>query len=98
MVAYLLVTVGVTVFLARRGEPVVAAAAIGGVATLGMLFVLFRNVYPVPAAPYNILPWLFLTLLVLAAAWYAVIRSRVDADILEQDLIGVQQDLANESA
>ena len=65
-----------TVYLARRAEPVLAAAIIGGLATVGMLFVLFRNVYPAPAAPYNVLPWIFLGLLVVAGGWYAVVRSR----------------------
>ena len=49
---------------------------VGGLAALGMLYVLFRNVYPVPAAPYSSLPWIFLAVLVAAALWYAVVRSR----------------------
>lgn len=86
MVTYILICLGIPLFLRRTGEPVVRAAVVGGLAALGMLFVLFRNVYPVPAAPYSVLPWIFLGVLVAAVAWYAVASRRPDlgtTDVVE---------------
>ena len=80
MFAYLLVSVGAGLFLARRGEPFLTALIVGALAAAGMLYVLYRSVWPVPAAPYNVLPWVFLALMGAAAAWYVVIRSRVDVE------------------
>ena len=76
MVAYILISLGIAVHLRRTASPIGAAVVVGGLAALGMLYVLFRNVYPVPAAPYSALPWIFLAVLVGAALWYAVVRSR----------------------
>jgi len=93
MVAYILVSVGVGLFLVRRGEPAVAAFVVGLVAAVGMLYVLFRNVYPVPVSPYNVLPWVFAGVLVVAALWYAYIRSQVDPLHMDEELLEVEGDL-----
>lgn len=95
MVAYLLVSLGAAVFLARRGEPFLAAALLGGLATAGMLYVLYRSVWPVPPAPYNALPWVFLAIMVGAGAWYASIRSRIDFGL---GLTEVAEEMATEVA
>lgn len=97
MVAYILISLGVAVWLRRTGKPAGAAVVVGGLAALGMLYVLFRNVYPVPDAPYSALPWIFLAVLVLAGAWYAVVRSRggvVDVAAAERAEPGVPAERA----
>lgn len=76
MVAYIMITIGVPIYLYRIRQPIAAAVVIGGLAALGMLFVLFKNLYPVPPAPYNLLPWIFLVVLVVFGAWYPVARIR----------------------
>lgn len=76
MVAYILITLGLPVTLRRRGEPVLAAFVVGGLAAVGMLYVLFKSVYPVPAAPYDLLPRLFLGVVVVAVAWTFVLVAR----------------------
>lgn len=73
MIAYILITVGVAVLLRRAAEPFTGALVMGTLATLGMAYVLYRNVYPVPAEPYNRLPWIFGAVLVASGAWYALV-------------------------
>jgi len=41
-----------------------------------MLFVIYGSVYPVPAYPFNILPYLFLGYMVLGGIWFAVLKSK----------------------
>ncbi len=83
MVAYILIAIGVAIYLRTIGSPFVTAAVIGGVAALGMLFVLWRNVYPVPPAPYNTLPWIFLAVLLVAGAWYAFATLRDRSGVVD---------------
>lgn len=80
MVAYILIALGTPVYLRRTAAPATAtatAAVVGALAAAGMSYVLYRNVYPVPASPYDVLPWLFLGVLVLSGAWYSVVRVRL---------------------
>jgi hypothetical protein len=42
---------------------------VSGGGTLLMTFVIFGSVYPVPAWPQNLLPYLFLAYLAAGAAW-----------------------------
>lgn len=74
MVAYILIAVGAPVFLHRRREPFAAALVVGVLGALAMTYVLVRNVYPVAVEPYNRLPWIFLSFMALALAWYTVAR------------------------
>ena len=36
-----------------------------------MMFVVFGSVYPVPAFPYNILPYAFFAYMIAGAIWFA---------------------------
>jgi hypothetical protein len=44
------------------------------VATLAMILVLVGTLYPVPAAPYNWLPYLYLAYLIAGLVWFAASR------------------------
>ena len=63
VIAYAMVCAAAPVYLRRKGElrGHHLAIAAGALALLG--FVLFGSVYPVPAPPMNVLPWLFAALL-----------------------------------
>jgi amino acid transporter len=76
MLAYLLMCLATPVFLRRVAAPWVAAVAVGGLAALGMAYVFYRSVWPVPAAPYDLLPYVFLALLVPSLVRYALVRRR----------------------
>jgi amino acid transporter len=87
LVAYLLISLAAPIYLARQQQLrfsniVVSALAIffmlipvlGSIGVSGDSFL--SQVFPVPAAPYNVLPYLFLIYLALGAIWFAIIRSR----------------------
>lgn len=76
LTAYLLMAIGMPIFLRRRGLAgpqhwVLAAAAVAAVG-----YVTYSNLIPVPAPPFNVLPYLYLALLVLGLAGYSVVRTR----------------------
>jgi hypothetical protein len=76
-IAYILITVGAAVYLRRVKAPIASAVVVGGLATAWMCYVLFKNIYPVPDAPYNLLPWIFVGDLIDAGAWYAIVKARL---------------------
>lgn len=93
MVAYALVAIACIVYTRRERIPNVLVWITGVVAVVAMAYVFFANVYPVPAFPLNILPYLFLATVVVAVVWYLylrrarpeVIRSigKTETDVLE---------------
>ncbi|MGB8655144.1 MAG: APC family permease [Candidatus Acidiferrales bacterium] len=87
--AYVLIAVASPVYLRRRGE--LSAMSVGvAIAALALLAMpLVGAVYPVPAAPANYLPYIFLALLVLGTARFLYVRSR------RPDMIrAIEKDLA----
>ncbi|MCW2942264.1 MAG: amino acid permease-associated region [Actinomycetia bacterium] len=76
MIAYILIAVGAPVYLRKIGARIASTAVVGGLAAAGMCYVLYKNVWPVPASPYNLLPWIFLGVLLLAGGWYAIVKVR----------------------
>jgi amino acid transporter len=79
--AYILIGVGAPVLLYRetgRWQPGVLVAAVVGIAAMIATYV--ANVTPVPPYPYNILPYIFLGLMVIGGLIYLWLRSsRPDA-------------------
>jgi hypothetical protein len=75
MVAYALVAVAAPVWLARLGEPSVPAVVLGIVSAAAMVYVFYKNVYPAPPSPFDLLPWIFAGLMALGAAWYGIARA-----------------------
>lgn len=87
LVAYLLISIAAPIYLARRGQLRLSNVA---VSVLGVIFMLIptlgsfgvpgtnflSQVFPIPAAPYNVFPYLFLVYLLVGAGWFAIIRSR----------------------
>jgi amino acid transporter len=87
LAAYLLISIAAPIYLARRGELQPANVV---VSLLGIIFMLIptlgsfgiagdnflSKIFPIPAAPYNVFPYLFLLYLVGGAVWFAVMRSR----------------------
>ncbi|MEO6957190.1 MAG: APC family permease [Antricoccus sp.] len=76
LTAYLLMAVGMPTFMRshramRAYHPVIAIAA-----TLAIIYVVYKNLVPVPPSPYNILPYIYLGLLVIGIVWYLAIRWR----------------------
>ena len=53
-----------------------------------MLFAIVGSVYPMPAYPYNILPYLFFAYMALGAGWFTLLKFRSP-----ETLAGIQPDM-----
>jgi amino acid transporter len=76
MLAYVLMAISLPLFLRKRGEGNPLSTALAVVVVAALVYVFYKNVIPVPDYPYNLFPWIFLGLMVLGLAWYAVVRIR----------------------
>jgi amino acid transporter len=91
--AYILVSIGSPLFLYRRGE-LTALPVVMAVLSIAMLVVAtIGSVYPVPAAPYNVLPYIFLVLLAVGLGRFVYLRSK-DPSMIKS----IQADLVSEVA
>jgi len=71
---YIIVSVAAPVYLKRRGE-LKATHIVTATISIGILgLAILGNLYPVPPAPYNWLPYLFFALLLGGIAWVVVIH------------------------
>lgn len=90
LVSYFLVTLAAPLYLRRKGE-LRAHHVVSSVAALVLLaVVLVGTVYPVPAWPYNILPYVFLALLSVGVGYF-LLQRLIAPDALaavEHDLLG----------
>ncbi|WP_396934872.1 APC family permease [Mycolicibacterium sp.] len=76
MVAYAAAALAAVMYLRSIDArvPLVWPAAV--VAIVSMAYVFYANVYPVPAYPLNVIPWLFVVTVAAALAWYWVLGRR----------------------
>jgi len=74
MLAYLLMAASLPLFLKRRGESSPVAVVLSVVVVLSLLYVVYKNVYPVPPSPLNRLPYIFAGILLVGLLWYLVVR------------------------
>ncbi|MUM31237.1 amino acid permease, partial [Mycobacterium sp. CBMA361] len=56
---------------------VTVAAIIGVTVACCLAYVFYRNVYPIPTWPADVIPWIFLAVLLAAAAWYFAGPARI---------------------
>jgi amino acid transporter len=74
ILSYILVSLAVPIYLYTHHSPSIATVLSAVAAIVLLLIALIGNLYPVPAAPYNWLPYLFLGYLALGVAWFAALR------------------------
>jgi amino acid transporter len=76
VIVYLGMCIAAPLELRKTGEmkPLNVVLGIAGVAL--MAFVIWGSVYPVPAYPFNILPYLFLAYMIIGAVWFGVLKSK----------------------
>jgi amino acid transporter len=96
LVAYILISIAAPVYLARQGQlrwHHLLFAALGTgfmlIPVLGSIGVPGEaSIFPVPAAPYNVFPYLFLLYLVVGAGWFFYLRLRSPEIIqtMEEDI------------
>jgi amino acid transporter len=77
MLAYIVVCLGAPLFLKKMSISGVAGLWVVGVlGALSMVYVFYRNVFPVPPYPLNTLPYYFMALMTLGLVGFAVIKVR----------------------
>ena len=88
IIVYLLCSGAAPVLLRRTGESKPTDIVFGGLGAILMILSLVGSLYPVPAYPYNLLPYGFLVYMVVGALWFVVLKARAPAVLLriEHDL------------
>ncbi len=74
VVVYLALCIVAPMDLRRSREMRSRHVVIGAAGAALMLFVIVGSVYPAPAYPYNILPYLFILYMAAGAAWFAALK------------------------
>ena len=88
VVVYLALCIVAPMDLKRSREMRPLHVVIGLVGAALMCFVIFGSLVPVPAYPYNILPYAFLGYMALGGIWFAVLKAKSP-----QVLVSIQHDL-----
>jgi amino acid transporter len=76
LTAYLLMALGMPIFLRRHHTVRARHWVLAAAAAAAIVYVTYKNLVPVPDYPYNVLPYLYLALLVIGIAWYFIVRLR----------------------
>ena len=88
VLVYLGMCIAAPVEMKKTGSLKVLNVLIGVIGVALMLFVIWGSVYPVPAYPFNILPYLFLGYMIVGAIWFALLKRKSP-----QILASIQQDM-----
>ncbi len=83
IVVYGLCSVAAPVYLRKTGELTAGTIAFGATGAVLMLLALLGSLYPVPAYPLNLLPYIFVVYMGLGAAWFFVLRSTSPTTLLQ---------------
>jgi amino acid transporter len=67
---YGLVAAALPFYLRRRAQLTPAAIALAIAAAVAMVLAMAGTLYPIPAAPYNVLPYIYLAYLLAGLAWF----------------------------
>ncbi len=92
--AYILVAAGTTFFLKRLNALKPWHTVVSIFTILLLLIPLIGSVYPVPAWPTSLLPYVFLVLLALGVAWFLFIKTTAPRELaaLEADLLATGEE------
>lgn len=82
LLAYILISIGAPVYMAKIQQLSWKYVAIGAGGLLFMTVPLIGTFYPVPAAPYNIFPYFFIGYLLFGWIYYSVVRHAQGANAL----------------
>lgn len=74
LVTYILISIAAPMYLYREGILKLMDVAIAVVAVLFMLIPVVGSIYPVPATPFNVFPYLFLMYLAVGGGWLLMLR------------------------
>ncbi len=88
VVVYLMLCIVAPLDLLKTREMKPHHALIGILGTALMSFVIFGSVFPIPAYPYNILPYAFFAYMAAGALWFAALKAKSP-----QTLASIQHDM-----
>jgi amino acid transporter len=88
IVVYLMCSIAAPVLLRKTGDATPMVYVMGGIGSILMVLSLVGSVYPVPAAPYNYLPYGFAAYMLVGGIWFVMLKNRSP-----QVLLGIEHDL-----
>ena len=88
IIVYLLCSVAAPVYLKKTGELTAGTVAYGVAGTVLMALSLIGSLYPVPAYPMNLLPYIFALYMCVGAVWFFILKAKAPACLL-----GIEHDL-----
>lgn len=74
LLAYILISIATPVYLYRLQALRIFDIAIAAIAIIFLMIPVVGSVYPVPPAPFNVFPYLFLMYLVVGGGWFLMLR------------------------
>jgi amino acid transporter len=91
IIVYLMCSIAAPMLLRKTGEATTMVNVMGVIGAIVMVLALVGSVYPVPAAPYNYLPYGFAAYMLVGVVWFLVLKARTPQIFLsiEHDLEGV---------
>jgi amino acid transporter len=88
IVVYLLCSLCAPLYFRKIGQEKRRYNLVGELGILLMIGAFFGSIYPVPAYPLNLLPYIFIAYLAVGVAWFFVLKVRAP-----QTLLGIEHDL-----
>ncbi len=89
LLAYILISIATPIYLYRLQALRLFDIAIAAIAIIFLMIPVVGSVYPVPPAPFNVFPYLFLMYLVVGGGWFLMLRLH-SPEIIEN----IQQELS----
>jgi amino acid transporter len=93
IIVYMLCSIAAPVLLRKTGEAKPGDYVMGALGTVLMILSLIGSIYPVPAYPYNILPYGFALYMLIGVAWFYILKAR-----MPHTLLGVEHDMEAQAA
>ncbi len=88
IVVYLMCSICAPVYLKKLGLATAKDWFFGGLGVVLMVASVIGSLYPVPAYPMNLLPYIFLAYMVVGAIWFFILKFRAP-----QTLLGIEKDM-----
>lgn len=92
LLAYILISIATPIYLYRLQALRLFDIAIAAISIIFLMIPVVGSVYPVPPAPFNVFPYLFLMYLVVGGGWFLMLRLHSPEIIenIEQELSEVK--------
>jgi len=88
IVVYLMCSICAPIYLKKIGVVTNGDYAFGILGVVLMVASIIGSLYPVPAYPMNLLPYIFMAYMVIGAIWFFVLKARAP-----QTLLGIEKDM-----